>query len=124
MSNNAPPSSWLSIERKTDLRGIIENRIPQWRSGARPFQMESWAYLLEGIPVIVVVPTAGGKTALFYGPILIYQSLQKNPVKDVNLHYLPPKPVALIVSPLNELGHSQVSISITRVERLATYFPS
>ncbi|KII93132.1 hypothetical protein PLICRDRAFT_100726, partial [Plicaturopsis crispa FD-325 SS-3] len=55
--------------------------------------------------------TGGGKTAIYYGPILIYWYLLSHPLPDASTQrILPRKPVAIIVSPLIELGNTQVNI--------------
>ena len=109
-----PAHSWLSIEGRARIRGIIEERIPQWRSGPRDFQVDCWAHLLEKIPVVLIAPTGGGKTAAFYGPILIYQHLLQNPVPGIPTP--PPHPIALIITPLIELGNNHVSLLSVKIE--------
>ena len=88
--------SWLSIEGRARMRGVIEERIPQWRSGPRNFQVGCWAHLLEKIPVVLIAPTGGGKTAAFYGPISIYF---KTLFLAFLLPHLIPLSIALIMTP-------------------------
>ncbi|KAI0054891.1 hypothetical protein BV25DRAFT_1843340 [Artomyces pyxidatus] len=65
---------------------------------------------LQGISQINIVPCAGRKTALFYGPILIIQHLVKEGIPfKVRGRPPPKKPVMLVVGPLVELQNSQVS---------------
>ncbi|KAH7902760.1 hypothetical protein BJ138DRAFT_979926, partial [Hygrophoropsis aurantiaca] len=102
---------WISPERIALICGLIEARVPQWRNGARKFQLESWARTLAGSSQLLVVPTGGGKTAVFYGVLLVLEELAKNPV--VGIGPVPKTPVAMVVTPLNELGIMQVSSLIT-----------
>ncbi|KDQ50833.1 hypothetical protein JAAARDRAFT_51106 [Jaapia argillacea MUCL 33604] len=104
---NASEISWLSADRQNLIRTIIKSRIPEWTTGPRDFQLESWAYSLDGKPQLNIVATGGGKTALFYGPLLIAQHLLRYPVPGIKP--VPPKPVILIVTPLVELGNKHVS---------------
>ncbi|KII85949.1 hypothetical protein PLICRDRAFT_65078, partial [Plicaturopsis crispa FD-325 SS-3] len=102
---------WLRPERQDLIRSIFRERIPQWTHGPRDFQIEAWGHILNGTPLLAVVATGGGKTALYYGPIIIYHYLFHHPsLLDVAAQrILPRKPVAIVVSPLIELGNSQVS---------------
>ncbi|EKM54448.1 uncharacterized protein PHACADRAFT_210247 [Phanerochaete carnosa HHB-10118-sp] len=56
---------------------------------------------------LVFIPTGGGKTALFYIPILIVLYMHDHP--HPRFKTLPLKPVALVVVPLNELGNDHVN---------------
>ncbi|KAH7922132.1 hypothetical protein BV22DRAFT_1017914, partial [Leucogyrophana mollusca] len=99
MVPNATPiarnPAWLTDERHALIRGIIEGRVEQWHNGPRKFQVESWARTLAGISQLLVIPTGGGKTALFYGPLLVVQHLREQPRPEIGP--LPEKPVILIV---------------------------
>ncbi|KAF8056183.1 ATP-dependent DNA helicase RecQ [Lyophyllum atratum] len=102
---DTPAFSWLTVEGRTRIRGIVEELIPQWSNGGRPHQIDSWAHTLEKVPVLLISSTGSGKTAAFYIPILIMRYLLQNPVDGIPK---PPKhPVALVVTPLVELGNSQ-----------------
>lgn len=100
------PFSWLSVEGRTRIRGIIEEQVPQWRNGPRPHQVESWAHTLEKKSLMLIASTGSGKTAAFYGPIIIMHHLLKTPVPGIPTP--PKKPMALIVTPLIELGNNHV----------------
>ncbi|KAF8716103.1 hypothetical protein AX14_012422 [Amanita brunnescens Koide BX004] len=96
--------SWTTPEGRTVAREIIEQRIPQWPSGARPFQLDCWVQTLARKPIVLIASTGGGKTAAFFGPIIIMQDLVRNP-----RHNIPPppqNPIALVITPLIELGNN------------------
>ncbi|KAF8237593.1 hypothetical protein L208DRAFT_1042948, partial [Tricholoma matsutake] len=58
--------------------------------------------------------TGGGKTAAFYGPIQIYQHLLQTLVPGI---LTPPHhPIALIITPLIELGNNHVSLLSVKIE--------
>ena len=102
--------SWTTPEGRTVAREIIEQRIPQWPSGARPFQLDCWVQTLARKPVVLIASTGGGKTAAFFGPIIIMQDLVRNP-----RHNIPPppqNPIALVITPLIELGNNHVSLNL------------
>jgi hypothetical protein len=95
--------SWLSPQGKTLIREIIQQRLPQWSNGPRDSQVECWAHNLERIPTI---STGWGKTAAFFGAVMVLQYL--NHTRPEGLPKPPPKPVALVVTPLIELGKAHV----------------
>ncbi|PPQ95546.1 hypothetical protein CVT26_008571 [Gymnopilus dilepis] len=94
--------SWLSVRGRTIIREIIEGRLPQWPKGPHESQVDCWAHCLQRIPTLLIASTGWGKTAAFFGPILVLQHLLSNPKPGIPK--LPSKPVALIVTPLVELG--------------------
>jgi superfamily II DNA helicase RecQ len=59
---------------------------------------------------LVFMPTVGGKTALFYIPILVALYMHQKP--GPQFKPLPSKPVVLVVVPLNELGNNHVHIQV------------
>lgn len=99
----------LNSERHSLFNHIIEKCIPQWTTGPRNFQQVSWGYTMDGTNQFVAVPCGGGKTALFYVPIIIILYLIKHKVLfTVAGRPAPVSPIALVVSPLIELENSQV----------------
>ncbi|KAF5383193.1 hypothetical protein D9615_004911 [Tricholomella constricta] len=98
------PHSWRSIEGRTRIRGIMEGLMPQWRNGPREFQVDVWANILDKIAVLLIAHTGGGKTAAFWGPVLIMQHLLQFAIPGVPAP--PSKPVGIIVTPLVELGNN------------------
>ncbi|KAH7902925.1 P-loop containing nucleoside triphosphate hydrolase protein, partial [Hygrophoropsis aurantiaca] len=104
----ADKSIWLSLERRVLIRGIIEERLPQWRHGPHEFQVDSWAHSLAGISQLLIVPTGGGKTGVFFGLYLVVDALLKKPVEGISC-WLPESPVVMIVTPLNALGDTQAA---------------
>ena len=101
------PHSWRSMEGRTRIRGIIEQRVPQWTNGPRSYQLESWAHTLDKISLVLIAPTGSGKTAAFYAPLLVMEHLLQNPVARIPKP--PSHPIALIVTPLIELGNNHAS---------------
>ncbi|KAF9473338.1 hypothetical protein BDN70DRAFT_775787, partial [Pholiota conissans] len=51
--------------------------------------------------------TGWGKMVTFFGPILVLQHLLQYP--NPAIHNIPPKPIALIITPLIELGNAHIS---------------
>ena len=100
--------SWTSLEGRTVIREIIEDRIPEWRTW--PAQLDRWSHTLAGIPTILIASTGWGKTTVFFVPILVLQHLLKYPKPQIPKP--PQRPVALVVTPLIELGKAHVSPSI------------
>ena len=98
--------SWLSLHGKTLIREIIQQRLPQWSNGPRDSQVEYWAHNLERIPTILIASTGWGKTAAFFGAVMVLQYLNHTP--PLGVPKLPPKPIALVVTPLIELGNAHV----------------
>jgi len=68
--------SWTSLEGRTVIHDIIEERIPEWRTGPRPClgQLNSIVGLaLAGIPTILIASTGWGKPTSFFVLILLLQ---------------------------------------------------
>ncbi|KAH7914697.1 ATP-dependent DNA helicase RecQ [Hygrophoropsis aurantiaca] len=62
---------------------------------------------MDGISQLLIAPTGGGKTACFYGILLVMDYLRENP--HPRFPTPPSNPVVLIVTPLNELGNSHAA---------------
>lgn len=105
---------WTSAEGQAKIREIITARLPQWSTGPRDSQVECWAHNLMHIPTILVASTGWGKTAAFFGSILILQHLKdpknRQVSEQVKLAPPPAHPVALVVTPLIELGKAHVRL--------------
>ncbi|KAF8810191.1 hypothetical protein BYT27DRAFT_7092691 [Phlegmacium glaucopus] len=86
------------------IHEIIQQRIPQWPNGPRDSQVECWAHNLERIPTLLIASTGWGKTAAFFGAVMVLQHL--NHTRRHGLPKPPAKPVALVVTPLIELGNA------------------
>ncbi|KAG6818625.1 hypothetical protein H0H93_003378 [Arthromyces matolae] len=99
--------SWISDEGELLVRKIVQKHVIQWPSGPRAHQLESWVYTLSKKSILLIAATGSGKTATFYGPILVMLHLLKSPVEGIPSP--PSHPVALIVTPLVELGNNQVT---------------
>lgn len=106
--NPEVPYAWLTAEGRARICGIIEECVPTWSNGPRSYQIDSWAHTLQKISLVLIASTGSGKTAAFYAPILVMQHLLKNPVEGIPRP--PENPVALVVTPLIELGNNHVQI--------------
>lgn len=104
-----PPDkfSWTSLEGRTIIREILEERITQWTNGPRPAQLDCWSQSLAGRPTILIASTGWGKTTAFFVPILVLQHLVNHPKPRIPRP--PSSPVALVVTPLIELGNAHAS---------------
>ena len=75
MSSNTlskpPYKLWTSTEGQDFVRELVTELIPQWKDGPREFQSWSWVRSLDGVIQFVFMASGGGKTALFFVPILI-----------------------------------------------------
>lgn len=105
---NRPLIAWTSQEGKALIRNLVTQLIPQWPEGPREHQVSSWARTLARQAQFSFVATGGGKTSLFYGPVLIADYLSKYPVDG--FLPLPASPIAVVVVPLIELGNNHVML--------------
>ncbi|KAF8240405.1 hypothetical protein L208DRAFT_748634 [Tricholoma matsutake] len=64
------------------------------------------AHTLDKISLVLITSTGSGKTAAFYALLLVMEHLLQNPVDGIPQP--PSNPVALIVTPLIELGNNHV----------------
>ncbi|KAF8233341.1 hypothetical protein L208DRAFT_1395771 [Tricholoma matsutake] len=102
------PHSWRSMEGHAWICRIIEQHIPQWTNGPCSYQLESWAHTLDKISLVLIAPTGSGKTTAFYALLLVMEHLLGNPIAGI---LQPPSHlIALIVTPLIELGNNHVKI--------------
>ncbi|KAF9528831.1 P-loop containing nucleoside triphosphate hydrolase protein [Crepidotus variabilis] len=99
--------SWTSLLGRTLIREIVEERITQWPKGPHETQLDCWANLLAGKHVLLIASTGWGKTAAFFGPILVLQHLIRYP--RLCGPSPPPTPVALVITPLIELGNAHAT---------------
>ncbi|KAF8187145.1 ATP-dependent DNA helicase RecQ [Pholiota molesta] len=108
MSSSSPTPqerfSWISTIGQTIIREIIEERLPQWPNGPHVSQVECWAHSLQAVPTILIASTGWGKTAAFFGPILVLEHLRQHP--RPGLPEIPSNPVVVVVTPLIELGNA------------------
>lgn len=110
---------WQDPEGLEIIRTIISKRIPQWKEGLRPSQLEPIALILDGEDVLCTMATGSGKSALFFVPILVHLELSTNPEMYPNhskqAHHLP---VGVVVTPTKGLSCNLVSPSNLIVLRL------
>ncbi|KAF8240252.1 hypothetical protein L208DRAFT_1234056 [Tricholoma matsutake] len=78
--------------------------MDQW---PHSYRLKSWAHTLDKISLVLIASTGSGKTAAFYAPLLVMEHLLQNPVAGIPQP--PSHPIALIVTPLIELGNNHVS---------------
>jgi ATP-dependent helicase YprA (DUF1998 family) len=100
--------AWLTAEGHACICGIIEECVLTWSNSPCSYQIDSWAHTLQKISLMLIASTGSGKTATFYVPILVMQHLLKNLVEGIP--WPPENPVALVVTPLIELGNNHVQI--------------
>ena len=96
----------MSLEVRTIIREIIEARLLQWRNCLEATQVECWSYTLEKIPTTCCIDRMGQDVSLIWSP---FGSTEPSAVPRPNVPQLPEKPVALVVTPLIELGNAHVS---------------
>ena len=101
MAATPTPFSWTSLEGRTVIHEIIEERIPEWRT--RPAQLDCWSHTLAGIPTILIASTGWGKNYSVFVPILVLQHLLKYPKPQI------PKP------PISECQWDIVLLSAERL---------
>ena len=97
---------WRAPEGLSIINSVISQRIPQWKDGLRPHQLESISLILDHQDLLCCVATGSRKTALYMVPILVHQELDNNPslypedyVKKA--HRLP---VGVVVTPTKGLA--------------------
>ncbi|KAI0054732.1 P-loop containing nucleoside triphosphate hydrolase protein [Artomyces pyxidatus] len=103
--------TWSSPQGLETLRNMLRSLIPQWNNGPYEYQLNSTAAILDRRKQIVVAACGEGKTALSYMHLLVMQELIRNPsLPRFGLH-IPEglKPTVLMVTPLSDLGRSQVA---------------
>jgi len=103
-------STWSTPNGIHSLRHILHSLIPQWPNGPHPYQVEATARILDRRKQLVIAACGEGKTALAYLHILVVQELKQR--EDLPRYGLDVpsdwKPVVLMVTPLTDLGRSQV----------------
>jgi hypothetical protein len=104
--------TWSSPNGLHSLETILHSLIPQWPNGPHSWQLEATAQILDRRKQLVVAACGEGKTALTYLHLLVIQKLLANPQIPRHGVDFPCdwKPVVLMVTPLTELGRSQVII--------------
>jgi len=103
-------STWTTPNGIHSLKEILHSLLPQWPNGPHPYQLKATAQILDRRKQLVIAACGEGKTALSYLHILVIQELQKRP--DLPRYGLDVPndwtPVVLMVTPLTDLGRSQV----------------
>ena len=99
---------WCTPTGLEALKKIIDGLVP-WPAGAHDWQLTSTARSLDGINQLVVTACGDGKTAAAYLPLLVLKKLAAEPDLPRFGTRVPDKPVVLMITPLSDLGHSQIS---------------
>ncbi|KAH8101946.1 P-loop containing nucleoside triphosphate hydrolase protein, partial [Cristinia sonorae] len=99
---------WSSSTGQALLKELLTRLLPQWPDGPRDWQLESTGYILDGHDQLLVAGCGEGKTAATYLHLLVLQELSRNPELPRHGKKIPPKPVTLLVSPLNDVSLCQV----------------
>jgi len=117
-------STWSSLDGIHSLDTILRSLIPLWPNGPHSWQLEATAKILDQRKQLVVAACGEGKTALVYLHLLVIQELLEKPHLPRYGLDLPCewRPVVLMVTPLTDLGRSQVKgCSIAWVKSLTNY---
>ena len=101
-------NTWSSPTGLDDLQKIISSQVP-WPAGPHDWQVMATARTLDGLNQLVVTACGDGKTAAAYLPLLVLEALSANRSLPRHGSRVPERPVVLMVTPLTDLGHSQVS---------------
>ncbi|KAI0040472.1 P-loop containing nucleoside triphosphate hydrolase protein, partial [Auriscalpium vulgare] len=103
--------TWSSPEGLHALRDILKSLIPQWENGPYDWQVIATARILDKRKQLVVAACGEGKTALSYLHLLVIQELIRRPDLPRFGLKIPAglQPVVLMVTPLSDLGISQVA---------------
>jgi hypothetical protein len=89
----------------------VKKKIPAWKDGLFPWQLDIVAWVLDGEDVLCVTATGDGKSALFTAPIIVLLEVAANPTAYPGfVNYK--KPVGLVISPTKGLSANMVSISL------------
>src|SRR5882762_7763832 len=102
--------TWSSPNGLQSLQIILRSLLPEWPNGPHDWQIEATARILDHRKQLVVAACGEGKTAVAYLHLLVIQELLRKPELPRYGLDLPDgyKPVVLMVTPLSDLGKSQV----------------
>ncbi len=93
------------------LRQLVRPRLPH---DLHDYILEGICKALDGLHVVSIVKTCGGKTSYFYGYVIALQELakvdQSHPLKSRLLCEFPERPVMVIVYPTKGLEEEMVRI--------------
>ena len=73
-------SLWQAPEGLSVINSVVSKKIPQWKDGLQPHQLEAILLILDHQGLLNYVVTGSGKTASFMVPILIHEELHQNPL--------------------------------------------
>ena len=102
---------WQGQEGLRIIKAVVSKRIPQWKEGLRPSQLEAVAHILDRQDVLCTMATGSGKSALFFVPILVHLELAANPELYPNhSKEACQSPVGVVVTPTKGLASNLVSL--------------
>ncbi|ETW78877.1 hypothetical protein HETIRDRAFT_428658 [Heterobasidion irregulare TC 32-1] len=99
--------AWTSPGGLKDLKKIISSQVP-WPAGPHDWQVMATMCTLDGLNQLVVTACSDSKTATAYLPLLVLEALAANRSLPQYGSRVPEWPIVLMVTPLSDLGHSQV----------------
>ena len=105
MSSSSP----LGLSSPEGLRLARQLLCPQLPHDIHDYVLEGVCKAMDGVHVLAVAPTGGGKTGYFYGFILLLRALQKmnSPCPLLKKKY-PVDPAMVIVFPTKGLEEEMV----------------
>ena len=68
---------WSTREGRTTIQHIVKKKIPAWKDGLSPWQLDIVAWVLDGEDVLCVMATGDGKSALFTAPIIVLLEVER-----------------------------------------------
>ncbi|KII90231.1 hypothetical protein PLICRDRAFT_53320 [Plicaturopsis crispa FD-325 SS-3] len=99
-----PRYLWQSLLGRGTVETIVKKCIPAWSHGLRDYQLDLVTRAMDGESILAIVPTGGGKSAVYGVPLVVWLEINKNP----HLYHpeLPrfEKPVGLVISPTKGLS--------------------
>ena len=101
-------SSPLGLSSPEGLRLARQLLRPQLPHDIHDYVLEAVCKAMDGVHVLVVAPTGGGKTGYFYGFILPLRALQKMNSPCPLLKKYPVDPAMVIVFPTKGLEEEMV----------------
>ncbi|ETW85187.1 hypothetical protein HETIRDRAFT_309794, partial [Heterobasidion irregulare TC 32-1] len=87
--------------------------LSEWPDGPYEWQVKATANILDGHNQLIIAGYGNGKTAVTYLHLLFVQELFNNPDIPCSGCKLVQHGIALIISPLADLAHSQVKEMLT-----------
>ena len=115
MSSTAPEDFKFSSPAGRELvKKILSSRLPYM---PHDYQLEGVCKSLDGIHLLAILPTGGGKTGFYAMYMLVLIALSQDPsLRPPNLrHKIPPDPALILVLPTLDLEHDMVYLLMHRL---------